>query len=254
MLFLATEDASVHAETFTDLEIADCVRRNFPTQSSVQNITLTSSDRLGATRDITTRIYWQSKQPGHSKYMVRVQSPEDLRGTSVLVIREKKRDDIFMYAPEIKRVRRVNAHGAANSLFGTDLSYEDIEHMRGAWEQQSTQKLEDSMIEDRPVYQLQVDTSYRESSAYSRAISFIDKQSCTPLRIELYEHGGKLRKVLTSEPSSLFKEGDSWVPRQTTIRDVRDNTQTQLHINSIEMGVPLPKRLFSEAVLIRHID
>ena len=57
-------------------------------------------------------------------------APFDMRGQRFLVYRYKselnKEDDIWTYVPTLRRVRRVPANQRADSLFGSDFTFEDL--------------------------------------------------------------------------------------------------------------------------------
>jgi len=57
-------------------------------------------------------------------------APFDMRGQRFLVYRYKselgKEDDIWTYVPSLRRVRRVPANQRADSLFGSDFTFEDL--------------------------------------------------------------------------------------------------------------------------------
>ena len=81
-------------------------------------------------------------------------------------------------------------------------------------------------------------------SAYERSLSFVDKRTCVPIRTELYEVGGRLRKLLTANPDRIEDTQGLWLPRELVMEDVRDQTQTTLVIESIEVNKEIPNKLF----------
>jgi outer membrane lipoprotein-sorting protein len=76
-------------------------------------------------------------------------------------------------------------------------------------------------------------------------VAFIDKETCVPLRTESYERGDELRKLLTADSSTITREGALWVPRQQTMKDLRDQTQTDLVIEQIEIDAKIHRKMFS---------
>ena len=67
-----------------------------------------------------------------SKVVLKVLEPPDLRDTGVLFI-EKKDDpaDMFIYLPDLEKVRRVTTRMLSGSLFGSDFTYEDFQQIQG---------------------------------------------------------------------------------------------------------------------------
>ena len=137
-------EAASAAPTLSLEEVIACMERNEPPETSIQTIEMRTRDRVGSERSIRAKIYGKRFEEGLRKLLMRFYEPEDLRGTGMLILEQKTRNDIFLYMPELGRTRRVSASSAAGSLFGTDLSYEDFvriwndDHKLVAVETQST--------------------------------------------------------------------------------------------------------------------
>ena len=113
-------------------EVTDCVSANSPSKSSVQEVDLVSTDRLGNTRTLDAKIYWKTSDGEDSKSLIDVEGPADLRGSKYLILEEKGSEQMWTYLPEYQKVRRIRAETMGGSLFGTDFSYEDFSHIRTA--------------------------------------------------------------------------------------------------------------------------
>jgi hypothetical protein len=229
-------------------EIADCVKANQPRLSAEQTVTLRTVDRTGAARASNATIYWQ-KFGEDSKALIRFSAPEDLRGSALLLLQKGERADMFMYLPELRKVRRVTKRSVTGSMFGTDFSYEDFERFQGLGEDGEAQRLPDGEVEGRKVFVLEGRPSRGEESAYERVVSFVDQERCIPIRTELYEKGERLRKVMVMPSEEITKEAESWVPRRVLVKDLVNETQTELLVDEIELDKQLPRKLFSEREL-----
>ena len=63
--------------------------------------------------------------------MVRFTAPPDVKGTVTLIIEHSdKDDDIWVYLPALKKVRRLVSSNKKESFMGTDFSYDDVIGMR----------------------------------------------------------------------------------------------------------------------------
>jgi hypothetical protein len=82
-------------------------------------------------------------------------------------------------------------------------------------------------------------------------VSYVDQEKCVPLKIELYEPPGRVRKLLIMDASQVERSGESWVPRELLMRDLRDETQTLLRLLSVEVGAEIPNRTFRLGTLGR---
>jgi outer membrane lipoprotein-sorting protein len=223
-------------------EVRACMAANEPATTSIQTIELTSVDASGTETSSEGRVYWKKNELGKSNVMLRFFDPPDMRSSGLLILEEEDRTDMWMYLPEIGKIRRVNKHMAKGSLFGTDFTYEEFERLYGMVEDQNATRLEDQTLEGRAVYV--VDEAHDETSSYDKTTMFIDKETCVPLKSEFFDAGDRLRKVITAKPEHLRKAGNMNYAEQLHARDLRDETESRLEVKRIEVGKSIPKRTF----------
>jgi hypothetical protein len=227
-------------------EIEQCVRDNLPRKSSVQTIAFRSTNRVGDASESVATLHWKLFDEGLSKVLLRFSRPLDMRGAGVLLIEKKgRRPDTFLYLPELKSVRRVSSSAASSSLFGTDFSYEDFERLVGMAADFARERKDDSEIDGRAVYVVDARPDPESGSGYERVVTFVDKETCVPLRTESYEPGGELRKLLTADTAEIEREGTVWVPHSQTMQDLRDETRTELVVQQIDIDAEIHRKMFS---------
>jgi outer membrane lipoprotein-sorting protein len=230
-------------------EITDCIKANQPKLSTEQEVSFRVVDRLGSARVSNAKIYWQ-KTRGQTNALVRFTAPSDLRGSALLLIEKGDRSDMFMYLPELRKVRRISDRTVAGSMFGTDFSYEDFERLQGLTEDGDTRRLPDGEVEGRATFVLEGRPARGEDSAYERVVSYVDQEHCVPLRTELYEQSDRPRKVMVAPFEKVSQHDSLWVPRLVQVRDLLDETQTELILDEVEFDKKLPRKLFSERELV----
>ena len=104
-------------------------------------------------------------------------------------------------------------------------------------------------VGDREVYVIVARPGQDSTSAYERVVTFVDKETCVPLVTESYEPGDRLRKRLVVDASQVTAEKDLWIARKQTITDLRDETQTELLIEQIDVDGKIHRKMFSEREL-----
>jgi hypothetical protein len=252
VLFIGSGAAVRASPLETVAEIEDCMRANLPASASVQTITLRSVDRTGEETDSRAIIHWKKSDTGDSRVLMRITDPPLRRGSALLAIQNGDRVDMFMYLPELRRVRRVNEHSLHGSIFGTDLTYEDFERLQGLVEEAETTRVPDQMVAERPVYVIEGQPARGADSEYERIVAYVDHARCVPLRIELYERGNRLRKTVTLPPERMTEEPSGWVPRLVRVVDTVDETHTLLIVEEIDTAAEIPDRTFSVRQLERE--
>ena len=152
-------------------------------QASVQTVAFRATDRMGAVTESRAEIHWKRFESGLSKLLVRVSAPPDLRRAGLLLIeKEGGRRDMFMYLPEIDKVKRVTGRMLTGSMFGTDFSYEDFERLQGFTDPSASRSLPDVTLDGAAALVTETRPAPSQESAYGRIVSFIDRATCVALQ------------------------------------------------------------------------
>ena len=234
------------AESRSLAEIEQCVRDNLPRKSSVQTVALRSTNRVGDVSESIATIHWMSFEDGLSKLLLRFVRPLDMRGAGVLLLEKEDRSpDTFLYLPEVGQVRRVSSGAAASSLFGTDFSYEDFNRLVGMSGETTKELGDDTEISGRGAHVISARPSPESGSAYERIAIAVDKETCVVLQTQSYEPGDRLRKVLLADPAEIKHVGSLWLPHRFTMQDLRDETKTDVIVEEIEVEARIHRKMFS---------
>ena len=225
-------------------EILECLQRTRPLTNTVRTIRLVSQDRVGEEHLLRGKVYGGLSRTGFRTLLLELSDPESVRGLTVLITERTGANHMFVSPAGLPDVRQIRGAPGSSNLFGTDFSYEDVERLYGLDLPSETHKLgsSETPMEGRPFWLLET-TPDQETSSYERIVSLIDEETCVLVRAEMFESGFTPRKILTSNPDSVTREGSTWVARDIMIRDLRDGTQTRLVIDDVDLaaehvGVP----------------
>ncbi len=247
--------APAGAQLTTLDEVKDCMDLNMPDASSVQTVVMNAHDRIGSVTQSRAKIYWRKFDGGLSKVLVRLSDPPEMRGAAILMEeKEGTRSDIFMYLPELDRVKRVTGHMMSGSMFGTDFSYEEFESLQGLDNTDFEQTLLASEeLDGRSVYVIQAmaKEGLEEKPNYHHTMTYVDHDTCNPLKVEFYERPEKVRKRMLADPRRIEKRGKRHVMNRIEMFDLRDDTRTELEIEDIDFDAKVSRSLFSTRALER---
>ena len=236
-------------------EIEACLRANMPEKTAVQTVKLRSVDRSGGKRTLGAKLYWKRTPEGFSRTLIEVESPPSDSGSAYLLLERKGGEDMFIYLPELQRIRRIHPRTASGSLFGTDFSYEDVRRLQSiSPERASVERLPDATLEGRTVSVVRSVPAVTEESPlrYESIVYFVDRESCLPLKIELYGANATLHKVAQADPTSITRSGKGWVARSVSIRDLENETESEIIIEEIELDAEVHDKVFSVQRLERR--
>lgn len=207
----------------------------------VQKLSIESRGANG--RGYTRRLQIVRKQSEHpGKALVRFLEPADVRGTSMLVIeREGRYDDLFLYLPAFAKVRRLSASQRGDAFFGTDIAYEDLEPRTAA--DFEVKAAGTSRVSNVPCVLLEVRPKTVESS-YERTVSCVEPERGMTLSTEFYS-AGRLVKRLEVDPASIRHIAGHWVPFAARIESALGSV-TLLRVEAYEVRTNIPDALFTQ--------
>ena len=167
-----------------------------------------------------------AKDPGDKTGAVLIvfQRPASVKDTRFLQIVNKDRaNDKWIYMPALRTTRRVASSDGAKSFMGTETVGSYTCHK----------------IESTPVN--------AKASQYLKRISYIDKETAIPVKVEMYDKKGALLKVLEIE--KLEKQGAYWIPMQGKMTNVQTNHTTRITILKLELDKPINDKMFTQNFL-----
>jgi hypothetical protein len=245
----AEEKAEAPGDTLEALR--ECMRQNFPQHSSVQVVELQVRDRGGSIQDLKTKIWWQRFKTNRSRVLIRVTAPEDVRGSAVLMKERDDGADIFLYSPELRKTRRISSRSLAGSLFGSDFTYEDFRNILGLATAGEVKRLASRVVDGREVHVLEQNPSPESGSQYQRVLTYVTREGCIPVKSEMFEASGSLRKVMTASVDDLIEKGGAKIPRRLLMEDVLGGTSSVLEITSLKVNVRIKRKIFDLSSLER---
>lgn len=220
---------------------------------AVSRATFTLISESGRTQQRKVTSYMKL-QPGKTdnRRMTRFDYPADARGIATLLVDHAGADDeLWLYIPAAKKVRRVVASDKKKSFMGTDLSYGDvIGHRVAAW----SHKLGgDDAVDGRKcrlVESLPRTDTVRDESGYARRLSCIDPETFVALRTEFWDVDGKpLKTVWNRAVEAVAGHPGLYVARQIEARDLQSGHSTRISIDEFKPTTDIPEAQFAARAL-----
>jgi hypothetical protein len=201
-----------------------------------------AKDYRNAADDATDGVY--------AKVLITITGSRDLERTSYLYIHRKDRaDDQFVYSPLRKRAARANLRG--QSVAGTDFSFDDFLTTLDDLEHATYKRLPDETVDGVPCYVVEATMLPASKSRYSKSIAVIEKEHYVPLRTRYWDEVGVQVKELTSPRASLKAYDGVWVPTESTMTDLLEDTQSVVTIATVDPNPTLSDNDFAPSALER---
>lgn len=186
--------------------------------------------------------------PGKKEHyvLVRMQTPKDLKGTSLLATYKNGKEEKWLYLPSSKQTRRLaSTSGESNSILGSELNTEDF-NINTETSAKNTLKRE-AKVGTQSYYVVESDVN-TASGIYSKVISYIATNEYLPTKSEAFDKQGKLLKVIDFSDYKKVGTG-KWRAGKIKIRNVQNNRATEIVIANIKVDQDLKPSEFTPKAL-----
>lgn len=215
---------------------------NYP---SVRTVSL----RIHRAGRVTERVFEVAykRVAGGGRTLLRFKEPPYLRGTILLVVETHgAASDTWLYQPSWRRARRVSTGQKGDSFFGSDLTFEDLEHHD--WSRWALQMLapaeEDGRLCER------VEAVPNEASQYARIVAWIDPVSGALARVDFHRSAqAPAFKSLRVPVDEIETSGDVLLPARMWFRVHGRDAATEVRFDRIERDPEIADALFSASRL-----
>ncbi len=237
------------------LSAVDIMKRNFLVSKPVDSkseITLrmkaaNSQERVRETTTITKL----SDSKGHNMRVIIFNSPSDVKGTKTLLVEKDGDDDIWIYLPALKKVRKIAASNKKDSFMGTDLSFGDI--IQDRVEDWKHKLLKDEVIDGKNCYAIESlpnNSAVADNIGYSRRVSWIDKESFIATKSEVYDLSKQLyKRFLYRNIEKVDQKNNKWQFMLSEIVDLHTNHKTTMEFKNYKANIGVDPNVFTTRFL-----
>lgn len=212
------------------------------------------TNKAGQSRVRETESVSELKADGvHNRRVVRFLSPADIKGTAVLTIENTAEDDIWVYLPALKKVRRLSAANKKDAFVGTDFSYGDVlGHRVEDWNQKFVRK---DVLDGKPVIVIESTPKTPEvaaNSGYSKRLSWLRATDAVDLKTDYYGPDGKLLKVYVATDIRLVDtKNKRYQPMRQTMTNVVTGHSTRIEYDEYSTDIDIAETQFQPRALER---
>lgn len=225
-------------------EIAKMVDER-PAPKDLTNTTkMILTNSRGKTR---THTMISKSMDGNKKQIIWFLEPKDDKGVAFLKIEHDDRDDeMRMWLPAFKKVRRISSKKKGDAFMGSDLSYEDLSSRE--LNENEYNRMEDEPVNGIDCYVLEIIPKKEAKSSYTKHVSWIAKSTLTALK----EHSFGKRGTLQKEKEFRYGQvGEYQVINRVFVKDKQNQHSTEVLFSDIKVDTGMDENLFHEKNLKR---
>ncbi|MEN3044183.1 MAG: outer membrane lipoprotein-sorting protein [Candidatus Hydrothermales bacterium] len=186
----------------------------------------------GTQKEREMKIWMKGK---HKKLFV-FKSPADVKGVGFLVLSD---DELYIYLPAFKKIRRIASHVKNESFMGTDFSYNDLAKSEFTKDYSAVIK-----EENENQYVLILTPKPESDVEYSKLIMFVNKKIFLPDSIKFFDKGNNLLKIMRNKKFVQIK--NYWSINEIEMENVKDKHKTVMKTLKQEYDLGLSEEIFTQ--------
>jgi hypothetical protein len=213
----------------------------------IEMVSVTNNDKTNTTETTTRRILSavQNDSKGGLLYLMRILSPEDEKGVSLLVLEDANDNvDQYLYIPALG-AKKIDPSSRSSSFLGSDFTYEDLRREKpGEWKYD---RLDDEKIDGTDCYAIMAtpaDKNRERITGYTYRFLDVDKATFDIRRIVFLDSKQKELKVFDAydyEPTNTAVQR----PRSGVMTNLVKGTHTIMTLINSRLGKPLDESVFT---------
>jgi hypothetical protein len=183
---------------------------------------------------------------GDQKYFMYFHKPADVKDTTFMVYKyPNKDDDRWLFIPAINLVKRIAANDKYASFVGSDFTYEDVSGRKP--EEDNHALLRKENLGEKSCFV--IESIPKESSEYTKRISWVDETSFLPLKEEFYDKQNELYRQF--EAQEIKDINGILTVTKRVMRNIKTGHHTEAVFQEVEYDLGIEDDIFSERYLRR---
>lgn len=246
LLFASPTSARAATEPMTVEKVAQEIATRMSAKDEQFDVKMKIIEADKSSKERAMKITRLSPSKKEHYIMVRMQTPKDLKGTSLLATYKDGKEDKWLYLPSSKQTRRLAATSSeSSSILGSELNTEDFNINTESTAQNVLKK--EAKVDGKDYFVVESDVS-KVSGNYSKIISYVEKENYLPAKSECFDKDGKLLKVIEFSDYKKVSEG-KWRAGNIKIQNVQNNRGTEIALSNVKVNQDLKASSFTPKAL-----
>ncbi len=161
--------------------------------------------------------------------LVRLMSPNDLKGVGLLMVAKGTKENQWLYLPSEKRSRRIVGSNRNGRFLDSEISYEDLR--LATYENFNNKVTIDPKASNKDIVLIESTAKAKSDSSYGKMKTWVDTKQERLLKTEFYGDDGELLKVMTFD--NYKKYANVWRAQSIKVKNVKKNRSTVLELEKL---------------------
>lgn len=186
--------------------------------------------------------------------LTKFSAPAEVRNEAILLLEKPNgENEILIYFPNLKKVRRVEAQQQSSSFMSSDFSYSDLTAVHTADYNFELKAQEDCPVQDTTKIKCYVVVGIPKSEelksklGYKKTESWIRTDNFMLSQVEYYDlTGEKIKRLQAFETKVVDPKNKTFFSHKLKMEQLKKSQQTDLEFSSVKSDAIIPDRLFNK--------
>ncbi len=190
----------------------------------------------------------------HNSSLSRFRTPAEVRNEGILIVENANgRNDVLMYLPNFKKVRRVESQQQSGSFMGSAFSYSDIatphveDYTYRLVKEEKCPGTEAASATCSVIECLPANDDIKERTGYTKSVMWVRQDNFMVVHAEYYDLENTLFKNLdASEIKIVDPKNKKWLAHHMEIHNLKTKEFTTLHFSDVKVNVGMSDAIFTQ--------
>lgn len=243
-----------------DVMVRNAEASSFAQLVTSSTLTIGGAGGEGSARSKSFTLWRKLAADGvHHRTLTRFLAPAEIRGEGVLFDeRTHGQNEVLLYLPRFKKVRRVEAQAQRSSFMGSSFSYTDM----------TTQAVDDyrhDLAKSEPcpgdaratcfvVVSTPVNETVKANHGYAKKTTWVRSTDHQTMQTELFDEGGALwKRVVFSDIREVDAATHKSLPHSVRVDDLKAKRFSTIQIQKADVRSAIADGMFNEQALSREM-
>lgn len=190
----------------------------------------------------------------HNSTLTRFHSPAEVRNEGILIVENTNgKNDVLIYLPAYKKIRRVESQQQSGSFMGSVFSYSDIAtpHVDDyQYKELRTEKCpskEAATITCHVIECVPTNNDIKERTGYSKSIMWMRDDNSMSVAGEYYDlEGNKFKELQAGQIKIIDETNKKWMALSLRMVNLKTKEYTQLTFSNVKANKGVPDSTFTQ--------
>ncbi len=225
--------------------------KHFTNDNTITLINDNGQERIRKTRAVST------VQPNgiDSMVLIRILFPGDVEGTGFLQIQHHDGDDdMWIFLPAVKKVRRLSTSNKKDSFVGSEFSYGDM--LQPIVDTYQYKLLRSEILGGEDCYVVEsvsATEQFKKDYGYAKKIVWIRKTNFMEKKIDYYDTAERLLKTqVIPEVKEIDAKANKWTALRREMTNHQTGHRTTMTFTNLDTTQPVGEQYFNTRTLERE--